>query len=95
MQNSKIIILPQPIAITLIIVRDKDIGEESLPGEIVALSTNSDRVRTSPAVEPWSNLLVSFCDRREAGELYAKVLEANSDRLSIRFTAVPPALEEL
>lgn len=88
------VVLPEAIAIAFTIVQGKDVGKEAIYGEMVELSTSSAKVQADVVVEPLSNLLITLCDRPEAGDLYAKVLESHSDGFSIRFTAVPPILEE-
>jgi adenylate cyclase len=83
-----------PVPIRFWILSDKQVGESSFPGSLVALSPAGGLVRTERRVRALSNVMIQLGNGGSdapGAELYAKVVGSSPDGtgFEIRFTSVP------
>ncbi|MDX1440288.1 MAG: adenylate/guanylate cyclase domain-containing protein [Rubricoccaceae bacterium] len=93
--------LAVPIRCTYGLMDGKELHSEGLKAEMVRLSATQAVVLTSKTVEERTDIKLSIpADEEETVDVYAKVVEAERSSvggpmLTIRFTSIPPAAEEV
>lgn len=91
-------VLPQPVAVTFLPIREKHVGAENLPGEFLTLSATGGDLRTSEPLEAFENIQIDLSTPANptetssvGGKLFAKVLTVKDGVCRVRFTSTPPS----
>jgi class 3 adenylate cyclase/CheY-like chemotaxis protein/ribonuclease BN (tRNA processing enzyme) len=92
-------LIPREVPIRFWILEGKRVGDDAFDGALVRLSSSGAEARSSTPLRALSNLKIEVRDERGrplAGDLYAKVLEADGGGalFRLRFTSVPPEVQE-
>jgi class 3 adenylate cyclase/ribonuclease BN (tRNA processing enzyme) len=95
--------LAQELPVRFWLLEGKRVGDDSFEAAFIRLSSSGGELRCTQTVRPLSNLQIRFQPAEGStvsgvsGDLYAKVLDSghtDSGRFVVRFTAVPPGVEE-
>ena len=77
-------VLESALEVSFVTVSGKSVENAENFGQIVALNQQEAVLITETKLEKYDNILISF-----NGDLYAKVMDRNEDRYTIRFTSIP------
>jgi len=87
--------LETPIPVKWAVLDGKHLGEDRSLGDLVALSDTSGLLRADIGLEVLANVLFTLVDTPEAGEVYAKVVAVSAEGATLRFTSLPPQVQEV
>ena len=81
--------LEEPLPARLFEVEGKRVSEASAPGSIERVSLRRAVVASEAAFGEGANLMLRVAESAGVPEIYAKVVEAEAGRLTVRFTSLP------
>ncbi len=83
--------LARPLPVRFYVLDGKQLGDDAVDADFVALSETGGLLRTEHPLDPFADLKihVPLPDTPEPGHAYAKVLEATDEGYAVHFTALP------
>lgn len=81
--------LASPVDVRMFAVEGKTVSDEAVPASIARASANCIDVESGSPFERNANLMLRLAEEEEVSDIYAKVMEADGNRLVMRFTSLP------
>ena len=81
--------LASPLPVRMFALEGKKVSDEAVGAEIKRASENCIDVEAEASFERNANLMLRVAEEAEVSDVYAKVVEADGDRLMLRFTSLP------
>ena len=81
--------LASPLPVRMFAVEGKKVSDEAVAAAIRRASENCIDVEAEAPFERNANLMLRVAEEAEVSDVYAKVVEADGDRLMLRFTSLP------
>lgn len=81
--------LASPVDVRMFAVEGKTVSDEAVPASIARASANCIDVEAGSPFERNANLMLRMAEEEEVSDIYAKVMEADGNRLVMRFTSLP------
>ena len=81
--------LASPLPVRMFALEGKKVSDEAVGAEIKRASENCIDVEAEASFERNANLMLRVAEEAEVSDVYVKVVEADGDRLMLRFTSLP------
>ena len=81
--------LASPLPVRMFALEGKKVSDEVVGAEIKRASENCIDVEAEASFERNANLMLRVAEEAEVSDIYVKVVEADGDRLMLRFTSLP------
>ena len=81
--------LASPLPVRMFALEGKKVSDEAVGAEIKRASENCIDVEAEASFERNANLMLRVAEEADVSDVYAKVVEADGDRLMLRFTSLP------
>ena len=81
--------LASPVEVRMFALEGKKVSDEAVGAEIKRASENCMDVEAESPFERNANLMLRVAEEADVSDVYVKVVEADGDRLMLRFTSLP------
>ena len=81
--------LASPVDVRMFEVEGKTVSDEAVPAAVERASENCMEVEAQAPFERNANLMLRLAEDADVSDVYAKVVEAEGNRLVLRFTSLP------
>ena len=81
--------LASPLPVRMFALEGKKVSDEVVGAEIKRASENCIDVEAEASFERNANLMLRVAEEADVSDIYVKVVEADGDRLMLRFTSLP------
>ena len=81
--------LASPVEVRMFALEGKKVSDEAVGAEIKRASENCMDVEAESPFERNANLMLRVVEEADVSDVYVKVVEADGDRLMLRFTSLP------
>ncbi len=85
--------LASPLVVDIFAVEGKEVSENAVSARIARVSKNCVEVESASAFERGANLMLRLAEDAGVSAVYAKVIKAQDERLTMRFTSLPEDAE--